>query len=312
MQELPVIAPQRRSAPGQRASLPWPAPALLTWLLAWALAWALQQHAPALGGALVFTLASSVGALAALWQRCAGWLRRCMLVAGFPVSALASGWAPAWTQAWPGDWAWLAAPAALPSWAWLLPLGVLLAAYPLRSWRDAPLFPTPRGALLGLQAATGLAPGAQVLDAGCGLGHGVRALRDALPAALITGINCSWPLRLASAWRCPWASVRQGDMWADSWQHLTLVYLFQRPETMARAWAKAQAEMAPGAWLASLEFAVPGVPADAVLQPDSAKPVWLYQVGLPPRGRPSAQPLLAPADNPPNKPARPGRHRHLA
>ena len=284
--------------------LTWPAPALLTWLAAWGLAWLLHRQAPALGTAGAFVLATALGLLVAAVARQVGWLRRSMLAGGFPLSALASGWPGGVLGAVPAA----GAGAMLPAWAWLLLLGLLLAAYPLRAWRDAPLFPTPRGALAGLQGLTGLAPGARVLDAGCGLGHGLLALREALPGARIEGVEWSWPLRLATALRCPWAQVRQGDMWRGPWQGLGLVYLFQRPESMARAWAKAQAEMAPGAWLASLEFEVPGRPPDACLPGAGGKPVWLYRVGgaagLPAQ---SAPPL---ADNPPRKPARPGRHRH--
>ena len=275
--------------------LPWPAPALLVWLAAWGLALGLRHGVPGLATAGVMLAASTLGLAAAWAWRHAGWMRRCLVAGGFPVSALASGWATA-------------APAGgahLPAWAWLLPLGLLLLAYPLRTWRDAPLFPTPRGALAGLQAATGLAPGAFVMDAGCGLGHGLQALRLALPDARLAGIEWSWPLRLAAAWRCPWARVRQGDMWAANWQDLGLVYLFQRPESMARAWAKAQAELAPGAWLASLEFEVPGRRPDCRLQPPDGKPVWLYRVG-----EAAAQPDGPAADNPPKKPARPGRRAH--
>ena len=67
-------------------------------------------------------------------------------------------------------------------------------------------------------------------------------------------------------------------MWQSDWSGLALVYLFQRPESMARALAKAQAEMAPGSWLASLEFAAAGTEPTASLQRLGAKPVWLYQV----------------------------------
>ena len=292
-------APRAPWPPRQLAlALPWPAPALLSWLLAWGLALVLRQQAPSLGLAGAFGLASALGLLAAAGLRQAGWVRRGMVAAGFPLSALASGWCGSLLAAGAGG-------AGLPAWVWPLALGLLLLAYPLRAWRDAPLFPTPRGALAGLHGLTRLAPGARVLDAGCGLGHGLLALREALPGARIEGIEWSWPLRLLSAWRCPWAQVRRGDMWRASWRGLGLVYLFQRPESMARAWAKAQAELAPGAWLASLEFEVPGQAACASLQAEGGKPVWLYRVGPP--GGPAAQPDLATADNPHNKPARPGR-----
>ena len=284
----------------QRARLPWPAPAVLAWLAAWGLALGLRQQAPGLGLDAALWLASSLGAGLALALRDAGWVRRTWVAAGFPVSAWASGWAAASP----------AGAGVMPAWAWLLPLALLLLAYPLRAWRDAPMYPTPRDALAGLQAATGLAAGARVLDAGCGLGHGLQALQRALPGARLEGVEWSWPLRLAAGWRCPWARVRQGDMWRGPWQGLAMVYLFQRPESMARAWAKAQAELAPGAWLVSLEFEVPGQAPSACLRAPGGKPVWLYQVGgLPAR---PAQPAGLPADNPTKKPARPGRHAHPA
>ena len=281
---------------GPLLPLPWPAPALLAWLAAWGLALMLRGQAPQLGAAGAFWLATALGSGCALALRNAGGLRRALVAGGFPVSALASGWAG---MAGLGG-------AVLPAWAWLLALLLLLGAYPLRAWRDAPLFPTPRGALQGLQGLTGLAPGARVLDAGCGLGHGLQALQQALPAARIEGIEWSWPLRMACALRCRFARVRRGDMWRHPWQGLALVYLFQRPESMARAWAKAQAELAPGAWLASLEFEVPGRAADAVLHAAAGKPVWLYRVAAPV----PAQPSRLAADNPPRKPARAGRLRH--
>ncbi len=257
-----------------RPHWPWPAPALLTWLAAWAL---LILLTPAhRSGA--FAAATALGLVVALGLRqTSGW-RRWMVAAGFPVSALVKALAGAGTatgaSALTGS---LTSTPAVPAWAWLLPAALLLAVYPLRAWRDAPLFPTPAGALQGLAALVPLPPGARALDAGCGLGHGLAALHDEFAQARIEGVEWSWPLRLAAAARCPWARVRQGDMWRDDWSGITLVYLFQRPESMARALAKARTELAPGAWLASLEFAVPDVAPTAVLHRPGAKPVWLYQ-----------------------------------
>ena len=250
---------------GRRARwLPWPAPALVVWLAAWLLAWSLLVTGAALGAppALAWLAGTASGGAAALLMRAPSGWRRLIIAMGFPVSALASGLA-----------------VGMPSWAWLLPLALLLATYPLRAWRDAPLFPTPARALVGLADAVPLAPGVRVLDAGCGLGHGLSALRQAYPQACVEGVEWSWPLRLAAALRCPWARVRQGDMWAADWSGCALVYLFQRPESMARALAKAQAEMSPGSWLVSLDFAVPAVLPTVALQRPGAQPVWAYRIG---------------------------------
>lgn len=115
-----------------------------------------------------------------------------------------------------------------------------------------------------------------MLDAGCGLGDGLIALRQAYPLARLEGLEWSRPLRWLCARRCPWARVAQGDLWRADWSGYQLVYLFQRPESMARAWAKGCAEMAPGAWLVSLEFPVPGVQPHARQQAPGGRAAWVY------------------------------------
>lgn len=235
--------------------VPWPLPALLAWGGAWLLFAGLQRVASPVWALL---LACAVAAAASVLG--SNWWRRALIAAGFPLALALTG------------------VAAVPAWAWLVPLALLLCVYPLNAWRDAPLFPTPHHALQGLAGQVPLAPGARVLDAGCGLGDGLLALRQAYPDARIEGVEWSWPLRLLCALRCPWARVRRGDMWRADWSGYQLVYLFQRPESMARAAAKAQAEMAPGACLVSLEFAVPGVLPQAQLRLPGERVVWVYRM----------------------------------
>lgn len=233
---------------------PWPLPALCAWALAW-LTWALLLWA-GVAPAIALALGAGVGAVVAL--RCGGAWRCGIAAAGFPLSAWALGGASAW-----------------PSWAWLALLLPLLLAYPLRAWRDAPFFPTPAGALAGLDGVVGNPH--HVLDAGCGLGHGLRALHRLWPQARMQGVEWSPLLAVLARWACPWARVQRGDMWAQTWAGQDLVYVFQRPESMARVWAKASAELAPGAWLVSLEFAVPGVLPQALLQQPGQRPLWVYR-----------------------------------
>jgi len=250
----------------------WPAPALAIWALAWALAIALRAAQAPVWAALA--LPTALGVLATwLPQVAATTWRRVFVAGGFPLSVWLMGQG-----------------AGLPGWLWLAPLALLLLAYPVHAWRDAPVFPTPRGALVELPKHAPLPQATppdqtpQVLDAGCGMGDALRELHAAYPQARIQGIEWSWLWRVVAALRCPWAKVRQGDMWAQSWAGFDLVYLFQRPETMPRAIAKARAEMRPGTWLVSLEFE--GRDAQGValtphahLSLKGGRPIWVYRIG---------------------------------
>ncbi|MCP5282276.1 MAG: class I SAM-dependent methyltransferase [Rhodoferax sp.] len=240
--------------------LPWPLPAVLVW----AVGWLVFRGGAALGLAPSTALVCAVlaGLLLSLAGN-SGW-RRLIMAAGFPVSLVATG------------------AAAVPNAIWLLLLAVLLLFYPFKAWRDAPLFPTPSGALDGLPARLPLPDGALVLDAGCGLGDGLRALHAAYPQAQLHGLEWSWPLRAACAWRCRWARVRQGDIWQADWQPYAMVYLFQRPESMARAAAKAAAQMRDGAWLVSLEFPIAGQGADIEQVLPDGRSLWAYRLPFAP------------------------------
>lgn len=238
----------------------WPLAAFGAWIAAWgAYAGLRSLDAPA---ALALAAAALLGAALAVLAA-TPW-RRVFVAGGFPLSLAASGLG-----------------SAVPGWAWLLPLGALALLYPLRSWRDAPLFPTPSGALAGLQGAAPLAPGAHIVDAGCGLGDGLRELHRAYPAARLDGWEWSAPLAAACALRCRTARVpariRRRDIWAADWSAHDMVYLFQRPESMPRAIEKAARELKPGAWLASLEFEAAGLRPDAVHACPDGRRVWLYR-----------------------------------
>ena len=250
----PIPRPRRPRRLTRPADWPWPLPAVAAWALAWA-CWSLAQR---LGAPPPWALAAGLGAGALLAGSCTGRWRQAIAAAGFPLSAWALGGATDW-----------------PAWAWLALLVPLLVAYPLRAWRDAPFYPTPPDALLDLAQA--LPAPAQALDAGCGLGHGLQALRCVWPQARLQGIEWSPLLAVAARLRCPWACVRQGDMWAADWRAQDLVYVFQRPESMARVWSKACAEMRPGSWLVSLEFAVEGVTPWACLQREGRRTLWIYR-----------------------------------
>lgn len=246
----------------------WPLPALLAWGLAWALALALRATSAPLWASL--SLPTALGACLALWPGVAAtpW-RRVFVAGGFPLSVLAMGQG-----------------AGLPAWMWLAPLALLLLAYPVNAWRDAPVFPTPQGALAQLATHIAWPQRPQpplVLDAGCGMGDGLRELRRAFPQAHIEGVEWSWLWWAVARLRCPWARVHRGDMWAGDWSRCELVYLFQRPESMPRAMDKARREMRPGTWLVSLEFEARDAkgqpwPAHARISLAGDRPLWVYRL----------------------------------
>src|SRR5512147_1905472 len=113
--------------PGPR--MPWPMPALASWAASWAvlmLAWR-ALHLPPVWAVL---LAAGLALVLSLREPMR-W-RRALIAGGFPLSLAASG-----------------VLVGVPPWAWLLPLALLALVYPMQTWRDAPLFPTPVAALGG-------------------------------------------------------------------------------------------------------------------------------------------------------------------
>lgn len=238
---------------------PWPLPALVAWAAAWGSFYA--ARGVGLPPTATLLLATTTGVVFSLLG--SSLPRKLIMALGFPLS-----------------WGLLigAAAGAALAWVWLLPLGLFLALYPPSSWKDAPLFPTPPGVLQGLREVAPLPLAGRVLDAGCGLGDGLIELEREYPDVHLVGIERSLPLRLLCALRCRWARVVGGDMWAADWSPYDMVYLFQRPESMARAMDKATRELRPGAWLVSLEFEAVGWVAHTCLQDDDERPVWLYQL----------------------------------
>jgi SAM-dependent methyltransferase len=237
----------------------WPLTALGVWGAAWYVYIFLVEQGMHSSVAMLFATLVGVSAAAMGWHRGMSQARAAALAMGFPVSF------------------WLLGTASLPAWVWLLPLVLIVWIYPLRAWRDAPVFPTPLNALRDVPRFAILPAQAKILDAGCGAGDGLKALREAYINAQWIGIEFSRPLSWVAKFRCPWAEVRCGDIWEDHWGAYDMVYLFQRPETMPRAVEKAKAEMKPGAWLVSLEFEAADLKPTATTEASPHRPVWLYQ-----------------------------------
>ena len=144
-----------------------------------------------------------------------------------------------------------------------------------------------RGALRGLAAPSPLADGARVLDAGCGLGDGLRELRREYPRAALAGIEWSWPLRArlraALPLRARAARRHVGGGLVGLRPGLSSS---SGPRAWQRAADKAGRELKPGAWLASLEFEIVTQQPTRVLRAADGRSLWLYR--LPFAGSPAS------------------------
>ena len=100
------------------------------------------------------------------------------------------------------------------------------------------------------------------VDLGSGLAGGLSQLSRRFPKAQFVGVETA-PLVFALAWlRClprPNCQIRYRNIWQEPLTHYEVVYCFLSPAPMAKLWAKARAEMQPGALLISNSFAIPGV-----------------------------------------------------
>lgn len=109
----------------------------------------------------------------------------------------------------------------------------------------------------------------RLVDLGCGLGGTLVHLARDYPQARLVGVETA-PLVFLCAWlRClprRNCQVRYRSLWHEDLAPYDVAYCFLSPAPMARLWAKVQRQMRPGSLLISNTFAVPGVPADEVIE----------------------------------------------
>jgi SAM-dependent methyltransferase len=131
-------------------------------------------------------------------------------------------------------------------------------------------------------AVAGLLPRgkpARILDLGSGTGALLRPLARLRPDCRVEGME-SAPASYALSWLLcrsqPNISVARGDFWAISWTGYDLVYAFLSPVPMDEVWAKAAAELHPGALLVSNSFPVDGEEPVFVIEVPDRRRTRLY------------------------------------
>ncbi|GAA4034643.1 class I SAM-dependent methyltransferase [Actimicrobium antarcticum] len=167
-----------------------------------------------------------------------------------------------------------------PSWIFMLVFLLLLGVFWSTYRTQVPLyFSGPRV----WHAVTQILPERplRMIDVGSGIGGLVLDLARHRPDSRFSGIELAPLPWLVSVLRARWqrstACFLRGDYHALDFAAYDVVFAYLSPAAMPALWTKAMAEMTAGSLLMSYEFAIPGKPADAVLQPVTDGPklfVW--------------------------------------
>lgn len=158
-------------------------------------------------------------------------------------------------------------------WWYLVGFALLLLIYGRTDRSRVPLYLSNR---ITAKAVGDLLPGgkARMIDLGCGDAGLLCAIARTRPDCEFVGIEHA-PLTFVWARLCALGlsnvQIRYGDFWREDLGAYDLVYAFLSPVPMPDLWAKACAELNPGALLVSNSFEVPGAAPEKRLTLDDRR-----------------------------------------
>lgn len=170
---------------------------------------------------------------------------------------------------------------AVPAWVWLVAFAVLALIYWNSPGGRVPLYLTNRATYAALAELLPEGGGFSFADLGSGLGGPVYALAKRRPDGAFVGFETA-PLPYLAAklrglvFRRPNARIAFANYRKRDLTPFDVVYCFLSPAPMPELYEKARREMRRGTRLISNSFAVPGHPADRVVEVDDRRGTRLH------------------------------------
>lgn len=159
---------------------------------------------------------------------------------------------------------------------------VLCTAAALPATQGALYVSTTRTRIAAFLAAVAMKPGQVLVDLGCGDGRVLRYARRCCKVRAI-GFELNLLAYLKAQVLCIGLKnieIRLKNFWSQDLGEADVVFCYLYPDVMQKLSAKLKAELKPGAFVVSCNFALPGFKSLRVLRPEGAlhnDPIYIYR-----------------------------------
>lgn len=163
---------------------------------------------------------------------------------------------------------------------WYLGVFAVLALVFWSTYRTrVPLYLSGQSVWAAIESNLPARPGGHVLDLGSGLGGPLCHLARLRTDLEFEGIEAA-PLPFAWSWlrALGQSNLRFcfGSFWSRDLKECDLVFAYLSPAAMPRLWDKVSAEMRPGSVFISVEFPVPGIDPDEIIDAGERLYLWRF------------------------------------